>query len=159
MKYKIISGFLFAAIFSVVLLTGSRTAAQPGAAFGHGFGGPRMFQGLQLSDTQKSSIQELFASNREKLRPLHEQVQQQRRLLQEATEKQPFDESQVRFQAQELAKLQAEMMVAHAALMNQVTAILTPEQRATLSALKAERREHFKERRQHQRGKPESRQG
>lgn len=158
MKYTIIGG-VTAVLFGVILLTGSRTAAQPGAALGHRFGGPRMFQGLQLSDDQKSSIQNLFAANRESLRPLHEQLRQQRQLLKEAAEQQPFDEAQVRFRAQELAKLQAEMMVAHASLMNQVAAVLTPEQRATLSTLREQRREHFKERHQHRRGDPDSRQG
>jgi Spy/CpxP family protein refolding chaperone len=158
MKYKVIGGCT-AGLFGLMLLTAARTTAQPGTLLGHGFGGPRMFQALQLSDAQKSSIQELFATNRENLRPLREQVQQQRQLLREATEKQPFDESQVRFHAQELAKLQSEMMVAHAALMNQVTAILTPEQRATLATLREQRREDFKERHQHRRGNPQPQQG
>jgi protein CpxP len=159
MKIKIMGGLLIAALFSVVLLTGSRTAAQPGPAFGHAFGGPRMFEALQLSDAQKNSVQELFASNREALKPLHEQMRQQRQLLQEAAHKQPFDESQVRFQAQELAKIQAELLVAHASLMNQVSEILTPEQRAKLNTLQEQRREQFKERLQHRRGNPGSQQG
>jgi Spy/CpxP family protein refolding chaperone len=158
MKHKVIGGFT-AGLFGLMLLTAARTAAQPGTALDHGHGGPRMFQALQLSDEQKSSIQELYATNRENLRPLREQLQQQRQLLRQAAEKQPFDEAQVRFQAQELAKLQAEAIVAHAALMNQVSAILTPEQRATLENLKEQRQQRFNDMYRHRRGNPQSQQG
>jgi Spy/CpxP family protein refolding chaperone len=118
-----------------------------------------MFEALKLSEEQKSSIRNLFAANHETLKPLREQMHNQRQLLKEATQKQPFDESQVRFQAQELGKLQAELMVAHAALMNQVSEVLTPEQRASLSALHETRGEKFKERHQHRRGNPAPSQG
>ena len=119
-----------------------------------------MLERLGLSDAQRASIKELYAASHEAAQKLRDQMREQRALLREAAHKQPFDESQVRFQAQELAKLQAEMMVAHASLMNQVDAILTPEQRDSLNKLHEQRQEKFRERHPHQRrGNTEPRQG
>jgi protein CpxP len=160
MKKKTIGGILAAGLFGLILLTGGRIAAQPGHGYAHGFGGPRMFERLGLNDAQRASIKELFAANQEAAQKLRDQIREQHSQLREAARKQPFDESQVRFQAQELAKLQAEMLVAHASLMSQVDAILTPEQRDSLNKLHEQRQEKFKERHQHQRrGDTEPRQG
>ena len=61
-----------------------------------------------------------------------------------------FDEAAVRAQAQELAGLQAQMMVARAQVRNQFLGVLTDEQKARLSDLRAERLQRFQEwRRQH----------
>lgn len=109
-------------------------------------GGPhrgRLIEGLALNDAQRSEIDNLIAANRENLRPLREQLQQQRSALREAIENQPFDEALVRFQAQEIAKVQTELLVARAHLMNQLLSILTEEQKAKLSELRQQRRERF----------------
>lgn len=111
-------------------------------------GGPyrgRLFEGLALSDAQSSKIDNLMALNQERLRPLREQLQWQRRLLREAIESQPFDEALVRFQAQEIAKVQTELLVARAYLVNQLLGILTEEQKTQLSELRQQRRKRVKE--------------
>jgi len=112
---------------------------------GHGMQHGRMFETLNLTDAQKKSISDIFAANRESTRPLMQQLRDQHRALNDASQKQPFDESTVRFQAQELSKIQSEMMVRRAAVMNQVSAVLTPDQRTKLQELKAQRQARFKE--------------
>lgn len=124
-----------------------------------GFHGARLLEGLALSDAQRSEIDNLMASNRDNLRPLHEQLQQQRSALREAIENQPFDEALVRFQAQEIAKVQTELLVARAYLMNQLLSILTEEQKTKLSELRQQRRERFREWRERRREKFEQEQG
>ena len=86
-------------------------------------------------------------------------MREQRQLLRNAIDTQPFDESQVRYQAQELSKLQAEWMVARAALMNQVSGVLTQEQRAKWNELRAQRNQQFKDRFERRRANPEQQRG
>jgi protein CpxP len=139
-KSLALSALLFAGV-----LASSRAEAQPGPGFRGGFHGGRMFETLQLSDGQKVTIDGLFAANRENARAQLQRLQEQRQLLRNAAQAQPFDEAAVRFQAQELAKLQAEMMVQRAALMNQISGVLTEDQKAKLQDLRAQRKAHFQE--------------
>jgi protein CpxP len=132
------------------LLASSRVEAQPGP----GFHGPRMFEALQLTDGQKTTIDGLFAANRENARALFQRLQEQRQFLRNAAQTQPFDEAAVRFQAQELAKLQAEMMVQRAAVMNQISSVLTEDQKAKFQDLRAQRKAHFQEWRERHRPQP-----
>jgi len=149
-KSLALSALLFAGV-----LASSRAEAQPGP----GFHGPRMFETLQLTDGQKATIDGLFAANRENARALLQRLQEQRQLLRNAAQAQPFDEAGVRFQAQELAKLQAEMMVQRAAMMNQISGILTAEQKAKLQQLREERKARFQEWRERHRPQASQQQG
>ncbi len=124
-----------------------------------GFHGVRLFENLQLTNEQKSTIDGLFAANRENARSLRQRFQEQRQLLRNAAQTQPFDEAAVRFQAQELAKLQSEMMVQRAAVMNQISGILTTEQKAKLQDLREQRKARFQEWRERHRPQPGQQQG
>ncbi len=144
-------------IVGALLLTGVLAAAnvdaQVGPRSGRGVQHGRMFENLNLTDSQRKSIGEMFAGNRENMRALHQRLREQRQLLNSASQKQPFDEAAVRFQAQEMAKLQSEMIVHRAALMNRVSNVLTPEQRAKLQELRSQRRAQFKEGVERRRGR------
>ena len=142
---KIGKSLALSALLLAGLLASSRAEAQPGPGFRGGFHGPRMFETLQLTDGQKTTIDGLFAANRENARALFQRLQEQRQLLRNAAQAQPFDEAGVRFQAQELAKLQAEMMVQRIAVMKQVSSVLTEEQKAKLQELREQRKAHFQE--------------
>ena len=98
---KIAKPFALSALLLAGLLASSRAEAQPGPGFRGGFHGGRLFETLQLSDGQKAAIDELFAANRGNARSLHQRFQEQRQLLRNAAQAQPFDEDAVRFQAQE----------------------------------------------------------
>jgi len=152
---KIGKSLALGALLLAGLLTVPRAEAQPGP----GFRGPRMFETLQLTDGQKTTIDGLFAANRENLRSAHQRLQELRQLLRNAAQTQPFDEAAVRFQAQELAKLQAEMMVQRAALMNQISSVLTADQKAKLAELKEQRKARFNEWRERHRPQAGQQQG
>jgi len=146
--------YLCSLLFAGLLLS-SPAQAQTGSQHPGGFFHGRMFESLQLTDAQRTAIEKLFATNRDSLRPLHERVRAQRQLLSDAVQNQPFDEASVRFQAQELANLQAELMVQRAVLMNQISGVLTPEQRTTLQQMTEQRKARFdewRERRRHHQG-------
>lgn len=139
-----------------VLLLGSFSAGteaqwhNPGAR-SRGFHEAGLFEKLDLSDAQREAMQRIFTAYRENLSPVFQQLRDQRALLREAAMEQPFDEESVRFQAQELAKIQAELMVQRAAMMHQVSSLLTPEQLAKLQELRAERKSRFREEREKRR--------
>ncbi len=136
------------------LLASSRAEAQLSPGFRGGIHGGRLFETLQLSDGQKATIDGLFAANRENARTRFQRLQEQRQFLRNAAQTQPFDEAAVRFQAQELAKLQAEMMVQPAAVMNQISGILTADQKAKLQDLREQRKARFQEWRERHRPQP-----
>ena len=142
---KIGKSLALSALIIAGLLTASPAQSQTGPGHPGPFIGPRMFETLQLTDGQKTTIDGLFAANRGNARSQHQRLQEQRQLLRNTAQTQPFDEAGVRFQAQELAKLQAEMMVQRAALMNQISSVLTADQKAKLEELREQRKAHFQE--------------
>ena len=156
---KIGKSLALSALIIVGLLTGARAQSQTGPGHPRGFHGVRLFENLQLTNEQKSTIDGLFAANRENARSLRQRFQEQRQLLRNAAQTQPFDEAAVRFQAQELAKLQSEMMVQRAAVMNQISGILTTEQKAKLQDLREQRKARFQEWRERHRPQPGPQQG
>jgi len=142
-----------AGIFAIAaLLAGTAALAQPG------FGRPammrqipaRLFDQLQLSDTQRTEVQNIFANARETIVPLAQQLREKHAAMRDSVNGGAFDEATVRSQAEEIAGLQAQMMVARAQAKNQFLAVLTDEQKARLGELRAERLQRFQEwRRQH----------
>jgi len=119
-----------------------------------GFGRPGMrrmgaplFSQLQLSDTQRSQIHDIFTNSRETIRPLIQQLRDKQAALRQSSEG-TFDEAAVRVQAQDIASIQAQLIVERAHIRNQVLGLLTDEQRARLSELRAERMQQFREWRQ-----------
>ncbi|MBM4259884.1 MAG: periplasmic heavy metal sensor [Deltaproteobacteria bacterium] len=135
------------------ILAAAQVEAQVGPGRGRGMHHGRMFENLNLTDSQKKTIGDMMASNRESMRPLMQRLREQRQRLNEAGQRQPFDEAGVRSQAQELAKLQSEMMVHRAAMMNRISTVLTPEQRAKWQEQRAQRKAQFKDGMGRQRGR------
>lgn len=135
------------------VLAAAHVEAQVGERRGRGMHAGRMFGNLDLTESQKKTIGDMMAANRESIRPLMQRLRDQRQRLNEASQKQPFDEAGVRLQAQELAKLQSEMVVHRAAMMNRVSTVLTPEQRAKWQAQRAQRKAGFKDGMERRRGR------
>ena len=147
-----------AASAMAILLVSSAVLAHPG--FGGRPGmmrriGAPLLQQLQLSEDQRVRIQTIFAGARESIQPLAQQMRDKHAALNETTRAQPFDETSVRSQAQQIADIQAQLMVARAQVRNKVLAILTDEQKARLSELRAERLQQFREWRKQHFNRPE----
>jgi periplasmic protein CpxP/Spy len=152
---KIGKSLALSALLLAGLLASSHAEAQPGP----GFQGGRLFETLQLTNEQKAAIDGLFAANQDNARSLHQRLQEQRQLLRNAAQAQPFDEAAVRFQAQELANLQAEMIVQRIAVMNQISSVLTADQKAKLRDLREQRKAQFQEWRERHRPQAGQQQG
>ena len=146
------------ALIVTSLLISSSVSAHPG--FGPGRMGmmgarTRLMEELQLAPDQKAQVEAIFINSRETTRTLHRQLWEKQTALRETARTEPFDEARVRSQAQEVADLQAQLIVAHAQLMNQARSVLTEGQKTKLGQLLAERLQRFREWRQQHMGRPE----
>lgn len=141
----------------ISLLISAPVSAHPG--FGPGRLGMRgmrtpLLEELQLTGDQQSQVETIFADGRDAIRALAGQLREKRTALRETTRTRPFDEAVVRSQAQEMADVQAQLIVARAQMMNQVLSVLTDDQKTKLSQLRAERLQRFKEWRQQHMSRP-----
>jgi protein CpxP len=155
LRKKILSGagvFIFAGLLAAT------------AAFAYpGFGrpamtqrmGPPLWSQLQLSDAQRAQIKEIFAGSRDTIRPLAQQLREKQAALRESTAGGTFDEASVRAQAQDIAAVQAQLIVARTHIRTQLLGVLSDEQKTRLSELRAERIQQFRERRQQHSAPPE----
>lgn len=147
------------ALIVASLFLSSPASAQPAFGLRGWHGGGHLPAELQLTDDQKAQIQTIFADGRDTIRTLFRQLREKRMALKEAARTQPFDEGLVRSQAQEVADLQAQMMVARAQLGNKTLSVLTNEQKAKLDELREQRRQRFQEWRERHRTRPDQQKG
>lgn len=153
-----------AVMCAATLIFGTQLAAQhgPGGAdgrFGRGPGGGlvRGLQELSLSDAQRAEIRTIIESSRESGMPLREQLRETRRALRDAVTSDTVNESEIRALAAQMAPLEAEAAVQRARTHSAMMAVLTPDQRDELHALREEARERVRERierRREQRRRP-----
>ena len=122
--------------------------AQPGGrrALGAGPGGPPgdlwgmqnprglrfLTNFLDLTDEQEAAVKKIFETEREIMKPVFEQLRENRLALQEATKDGKFNEAQVTGLAQQQGQLIAQTIVSRERVKSQVYQLLTPEQRDKL---------------------------
>jgi periplasmic protein CpxP/Spy len=122
----------------------------PGGPGGHG-GPPRdglgpLGRDLNLTDEQKAQIKKINESFAESTKPLREQMRTLRENQADPLGNGAFDEAAVRAAAQARANVQVELEVAHARMMSQIFAVLTPEQKTQLAAKRQEFEQRHRER-------------
>ncbi|HEY6122798.1 MAG TPA: Spy/CpxP family protein refolding chaperone [Pyrinomonadaceae bacterium] len=103
---------------------------------GHEHGG--MFRGLNLTDDQKTRLQQLHQSFDERTKPLRDQLQAKRQELRAASEGSTFDEALATQKLQEMAGLQAKLMGEEFKQRQEMLSILTPEQKTQWEQKRAE---------------------
>jgi protein CpxP len=153
-----VATFIAAALLSVMAVVGFSQGPQGGRRGGPGrdfHGGPRgggprdglgPLRDLNLTDEQKAQIQKIHASFEESTRALREQMRTLHENGADPLSTGVFDEAAVRAAAQARANVQVEMDVAHARMMSQVFAVLTPEQKTQLAAKRQEFEQRHRER-------------
>ncbi|HZT61056.1 MAG TPA: Spy/CpxP family protein refolding chaperone [Pyrinomonadaceae bacterium] len=115
---------------------------------GH-FGGG-MFRGINLTDDQKTRLQQLHQNFEQSTKPLREQLRAKHQELRQAESGTTFNEALATQKLTEAAAIEAKLMGAEFQLRQDSLAVLTPEQKAQLDQLKQQReqrREQFKARR------------
>jgi protein CpxP len=111
--------------------------------FGH-FG-----RNLNLTDAQKTQMQQIGDRFKASTKGLHEQLRNLDRNSDAVSDNGTFNESAVRQAAQARANLEVELEVSHARMMSEMFAVLTPEQKTQL----AQQRQQWQQKReQHEQG-------
>lgn len=96
---------------------------------------------LKLTDEQYSTVRSTYEELQEQLRPLLTQLQQEREALAELWRQPEVDEQAVLAATERVTKLALEVRNKVAAAQEKVEAVLTPEQKKELDALKLQQQE------------------
>ncbi len=123
--------------------TRTERRARRGQHKGHGWGGMRrggggFFKQLNLTEDQKTKIQQIRESFAERNKPLREQLRAKRQELRQANEGGTFNEALATQKLTEMASLQAKLMGERAKLHQETLSVLTAEQKAQLEQSKAQ---------------------
>jgi periplasmic protein CpxP/Spy len=116
---------------------------------GRGFGG-RLFSRLNLTDAQKEQMKQINQSFRERTRPLREELRGKYGELRQAQTGETFDEALAAQKLNEISAIQVKLMGERFKLKQEISAVLTPEQKTQLEQMREEmkaKREEFKKRR------------
>ncbi len=105
----------------------------------HHFG--MMATKLGLSAQQKQDVKNVFEKSRTQRDPLMQQLEKERHELMVLTHGDTVNDAAIRSQAAKIASVQADLAILRARTMQQVRALLTPEQAKKLKDLR-EKREH-----------------
>ena len=107
----------------------------------HGFGGMRgngMFSQLNLTEDQKTKIQQIRQSGAERNKPLRDELRAKRQELQQARQGDTFNESFATQKLTEIAAIQAKLMGERFKLHQEMLTVLTPEQKTQLEQARAQ---------------------
>ena len=107
----------------------------------------KMAERLDLSDEQRAEMEKIHQSAGESMAPLHEKMKAGMKAEREALEN-GASEVELEKLAAETAKARVALMIHRRDVKQQVTAVLTEEQKAKLAEMKAERRAKMEERRE-----------
>jgi len=113
-----------------------------GGGWGHGKGA-FFFGGLDLTDAQKTQMQQIHEAHRQTVEPLAEQVRQKRQEIWKLNDGATFDEAATAAKLAEIAPLEAKLMAEQHQMRQEMLNVLTPEQRTQLE----QRKEQWKQRR------------
>src|SRR5215216_2090160 len=106
-----------------------------------GWGGMRrggFFGQLNLTEDQKTKIQQIRQSFAERNKPLHEQLRAKRQELRQANEGSTFNETLATQKLTEMASLEAKLMGERHKLHEEMLSVLTAEQKAQLEQSRAQ---------------------
>jgi protein CpxP len=110
---------------------------------GH-FGG-RLFRGIELTDAQKTQLKQIREGFGERTKSLREQLRAKHEELRQAESDTTFNEALATQKLTEAASLQAKLMAEEFRLRQESLALLTPEQKTQLEALRRESEPRFAE--------------
>ena len=131
---------------------GTRTERHGGGKHrGRDWGGMRrggFFRQLNLTEDQKTKIQQIHQSFAERNKPLREQLRAKRQELRQANEGGTFNEALATQKLTEMASLEAKLMGERFKMEQETLSVLTPEQKAQLEQSKAQFKARRGERRQ-----------
>ena len=116
----------------------------------HGFGGHggdfhRMLKQLDLTADQHSQVKAIFEKQKPTLQPLMQQMHQNRQAMKALEASGPFNEAKTRALATQNAQVRIELEVQHARMKSEIMQILTPDQKAKLAQIEANKEARMQE--------------
>ena len=135
-----------------LLTTGVALAQGPRGGQGGRRGGPDgaglglPIRELNLTDAQKTQLQEIRGRHRDEMQSAMNKLESARRAQQAAIEKVPADEAQITSLTQDLTQAEVDVAIQRARVNTEMWSVLTPEQRAQVTKLRAERQGRVNER-------------
>lgn len=147
---KVIIGliaFVLVAVSTIFVIGqfGSGEGRQFGNRGGMHRGGGMMLRGLDLTDEQKSQIEQLRTAHEQAAAPVHEAMKANSEKLKAATANGAFDEAGVTAIANEHGSLSAQMIFAREKMKSQVYALLNDEQKAKFAEMDKNHKSGFGE--------------
>ena len=143
---KFAMALLMAFALAVPMVLAQSTDAGQNKQMRRGRGGDRFagrfFRGLDLTDAQKTQMQQIRESHQQTLRSLHEAIRTKRQEIRQANAGGTFNEALVSQKLAEIAPLEAKVMGEEFRMRQEMLAVLTPEQKSKME----QRREQFKNR-------------
>ncbi len=124
---------------------------------GHDPKGFPFLKRLDLTGEQRTQVRDILSAHREEMQSYADRMMSARQTLTDAMEAAPLDESAVRAAHNGLADVREEMTVLRARTIHEIKGILTPEQNARFTQMRAERRKRMKERMERRRERIEER--
>lgn len=113
-----------------------------GKRWGRGGGGGRrdglFFGGINLTEDQKTRMQQIRSSFRDRTQSLRQELRTKRQELRQASEGGTFNESLATQKLSETAGLQAKLMGERFKMRQEMLSVLTPEQKTQLEQKQAE---------------------
>ena len=112
-----------------------------GKRWGRGGGGRRdgmFFRGINLTEDQKTRMQQIRSSFRERTQSLSQELRTKRQELRQASEGGTFNEVLATQKLTEMAGLQAKLMGERFKMRQEMLSVLTPEQKTQLEQKRAE---------------------
>jgi len=114
---------------------------------GHGPGMGMMLHELNLTDAQKEQVHAIMKANHATMKPLMQQLEQNRAALLAATANGAYDAAKIQALATQQAQLQAAMIVNHESIQHQIyTQVLSSEQQAKAEQLRSDEIKRINER-------------
>lgn len=136
---KLFSSFLLGAILCLGVSVSAAVAADKGEPeVGVGVRLLALFADLDLSDRQKSESAKILQSHRAEVRKEVDALVAARVELFNVIHQSDSDENSVRAASQKVAKVEEELAVKRAQVLNELRPLLTEEQKAILQSAKAE---------------------
>ena len=99
---------------------------------------------LDLTSTQQEQIKAIWEKEKPTLKPLMQQMHQNREAMKTLEASGPFDEAKTRALATQNAQTMIELEVQHARIKSEMMQVLTPDQKTQLAQLEAEHEANMK---------------
>jgi Spy/CpxP family protein refolding chaperone len=144
-----------AAGVAVVALLATSVAFAQGPRGGGRFGGPRgpalfgpELRDLNLTEAQREQVREIRERYGEQMRTTSQRLAEATEKQRQAIETLPVNETLITSATQDMTQAQVDVAIQQARLRADVWSVLTPEQQAQATKLRAERKARFEQRRQ-----------